>query len=146
MKRFQDDKFPLGYAVAMTHRMQAAKAKEKVAQYGITFGQVPFLMEILRNKEPMTQDALSKALFIDPAATARAVEQLEIKGLVKRKVNPKNRRQKLVSATDKATWMKGDIRASLREAMQEVLEPLTTEEQETLAMLLSKICEHGAQT
>lgn len=146
MNRFQDEQFPLGYAVAMTHRMQAAKAKEKVSQYGVTFGQVPFLMELLHNKEPMTQDALSKALFIDPAATARAVEQLEIKGLVKRKVNPKNRRQKLVSATDKANWLKSDIRSSLREATQEVLAPLTPEEQKTLATLLAKICEHGLQT
>ncbi|WP_290921432.1 MarR family transcriptional regulator [Halodesulfovibrio sp.] len=146
MTRFQDEQFPLGYAVAMAHRMQAAKAKEKVSQYGITFGQVPFMMELLHSKEPMTQDALSKALFIDPAATARAVEQLEIKGFVKRKVNPKNRRQKLVSATDKANWIKSDLRSSLREATQEVLEPLTPEEQKTLATLLAKVCKHGAQT
>lgn len=146
MNRFQDEQFPLGYAVAMTHRMQAAKAKEKISQYGITFGQVPFLMEILHNKEPMTQDALSKALFIDPAATARAVEQLEIKGFVRRKVNPKNRRQKLVSATDKANWIKGELRSSLREATHEVLAPLTAEEQKTLADLLAKICEHSMNT
>ncbi|MEZ6852631.1 MarR family winged helix-turn-helix transcriptional regulator [Halodesulfovibrio aestuarii] len=143
MKRFSEEPIPLGYAVAMTHRMQAAKAKEKVSQYGITFGQVPFLIEILHNKEPMTQDALSKALFIDPAATARAVEQLEIKGFVTREVNPKNRRQKLVSATDKANWIKGDLRSSLRETMQEMLAPLTAEEQKTLTTLLSKVCEHG---
>jgi len=146
MTRVQDEDFPLGYSVAMAHRMQAAKAKKNVSQYGITFGQVPFMMELLYNKEPMTQDALSKALFIDPAATARAVEQLEIKGFVKRKVNPKNRRQKLVSATDKANWIKSDLRSSLHKATQEVLEPLTPEEQKTLATLLGKICKHGAQT
>lgn len=146
MKRFKEEHFPLGYGVAMAHRMQAAKAKGKIAQFGVTFGQVPFLLSVLYSKEPMTQDALSKALFIDPAATARALEQLENKGFIKRKVNPKNRRQKLVSATDKASWIKGELRSSLREATQEVLAPLTTEEQKILADLLAKICEHGMNT
>ncbi|WP_066853273.1 MarR family winged helix-turn-helix transcriptional regulator [Halodesulfovibrio spirochaetisodalis] len=145
MNGFTDEQFPLGYAVSMTSRIQAAKAKEKITKFDVTFGQVPFLMEVLRNKEPMTQDELSKALFIDPAATARAIEQLEKKGLVKRKVNPKNRRQKLVSATDKANWMKGELRASLREGTQEMLEALTPEEQETLSKLLAKVCKHNMQ-
>ncbi|MCG8529059.1 MAG: MarR family transcriptional regulator [Desulfovibrionales bacterium] len=140
MDYYEESQVPLGYAVAMTSRLQSAIVKEHVQDLGITYAQVPFLAELFRQREPITQDMLSKALCIDPAATARALEHLQKKGLIRRKVNPKNRRQKLVSVTEKANWMKSDFRAALRNATMEVLEPLTRDEQEELGRLLSKVC------
>lgn len=142
MDLYEESQIPLGYVVAMTSRIQAAIVKEYVADTGVTYAQVPFLSELFRRKNPVTQDTLSKALCIDPAATARALDHLQKKGFISRKVNPKNRRQKLVSVTEKANWMKADFRAALRKSTMKLLEPLTTEEQQELGRLLSKVCLH----
>lgn len=144
MSHIFDHPIPLGYAVAMVSRIQTSALKNRLTKFGITIGQLPFLSELLWLDTPITQDALSKTLFIDPAATARALEQLEAKGFVSRKVNPDNRRQKLVRATDKARWIKGELRAELRRSTLETLAPLTTEEQEQLKDLLEKVCLHHA--
>ncbi|MCT4535032.1 MarR family transcriptional regulator [Halodesulfovibrio sp.] len=145
MKNIQNELLPLPHAIAMVNRMQAAKAKDKITDFNLTFSQIPFLMKVIHYPTALTQDQLSKMLFIDPAATARAIEQLEKKGLVTRNVNPDNRRQKLISATEKAHCMSAELRSALCAATQEILEPLKPEEQTMLAQLLTKICEYGIQ-
>ena len=139
---FNDERVPVGYGVAMVSRILTATVKKNIEPLNITPAQIPFLCELLRSNAPLTQDTLSAQLLIDPAATARAIENLEKKGLVKRKVNPENRRQKLVSVTDKANWMKGDFRSALNKTIDEVLEPLEKDEQEELSRLLTKICKY----
>ena len=76
--------------------------KQDISKLGIQASQMPFIAELLHYDSPVTQDELSAALIIDKAATARALYQLEQNGFVLRKVNPENRRQKLVIVTDKA--------------------------------------------
>lgn len=144
MSNISDRPLPLGHAVAMVSRIQVSAIKKKLTRFGITFAQLPFLAELLWMSAPVTQDELSRTLFIDPAATARALEKLEAKGFVTRKVNPENRRQNLVSATDKANWIKSELRTELKQAASKTLAPLTTEEQEQLNELLTKVCLYHA--
>lgn len=91
-----------GYHFAKLHRLMVALCKKDISKLGIQSSQMPFIAELLHYDDPVTQDELSAALVIDKAATARALDQLEQNGFVSRRVNPVNRRQKLVSATDKA--------------------------------------------
>ena len=91
-----------GYHFAKLHRLMAALCKQDLKDLGFQPSQIPFIVELLHCNGPVTQDELSTVLVIDKAATARALDQLERNGFVHRKVNPDNRRQKLVTATDKA--------------------------------------------
>ena len=91
-----------GYHFAKLHRLMAARCKQDLKDLGIQPSQIPFITELLHCDGPVTQDELSAVLVIDKAATARALDQLERSGFVSRMVNPDNRRQKLVTATDKA--------------------------------------------
>ena len=77
---FNEDQVPVGYGVAMVRRIFIATEKKHIEPLNITPAQIPFLCELLRSNTPMTQDALSAQLLIDPAATARAIENLEKKG------------------------------------------------------------------
>lgn len=105
-----------GYHFAKLHRLMVALCKEDIRKLGIQSSQMPFIAELLHYKVPVTQDVLSAALVIDKAATARALEQLEQNGFVTRVVNPQNRRQKLVSATDKAKAVQSQFYNTLQAA------------------------------
>ena len=98
-----------GYHFAKLHRLMLALCKQDLMELGIQPSQIPFIAELLHCHGPVTQDQLSAVLVIDKAATARALDQLERKGFVSRVVNPDNRRQKLVTATDKAKAIQKDL-------------------------------------
>ena len=91
-----------GYHFAKLHRLMISLYRQDILELGIKPSQIPFVAELLHHNEPLTQDELSTILVIDKAATARALEHLEKKGIVQRKINPQNRRQKLVTVTPKA--------------------------------------------
>ena len=95
-------KTQFGYHFAILHRLMITLCKREIMDLGIQASHIPFIASLLNRDEPVTQDELSAALVIDKAATARALDQLERRGFVFRMVNPDNRRQKLVTATDKA--------------------------------------------
>ena len=55
-----------------------------------------------RRTGDFTQERIARYLDIDKGAVAKTVGKLEQKGFVERTVNPQNKREKLVVATDKA--------------------------------------------
>ena len=132
-----------GYRFAMIHRIDAALVREPLSQIGITIAQIPFLMELLYRAEPLTQSDLSNALAIDPAATARTLDQLEKRGYIAREVNPENRRQKLVTATANAEEMHDDLKRILLGASNALVEEFTEEEKALLLKLLDRIIAKG---
>jgi DNA-binding MarR family transcriptional regulator len=103
-----------GYHFAKLHRLMVALCKEEINRLGIQPSQMPFIAELLHCEGPITQDELSTALVIDKAATARALDQLEKKGFVSRRINPENRRQKLVSVTEKTRHIRNRFYGTLQ--------------------------------
>ncbi|WP_300672521.1 MarR family transcriptional regulator [Desulfoluna sp.] len=143
MKSPTTRKTSFGYRFAMIHRMHAALSREGMLALGITAAQFPFLGELFHAQPPVTQETLSRTLCIDPAATARALDQLQKKGLVSREVNPENRRQKLVSATPLAWTMQEKFYKVLSNASEELVIGLSQEEKETTLTLLDRIMANG---
>jgi DNA-binding MarR family transcriptional regulator len=128
-----------GYRFAKLHRLLLSLSKEPIRSLGILPSQMPFLAVLLGNDAPITQEALSNKLIIDKAATARVVEQLEKKGFVFRVINPRNRRQKLVSATQKAHRMADKLFAALQSASNVFVSDFTKEEQATVLDLMDRM-------
>ena len=143
MNRIENRKTPFGYRFAMIHRLQAAIARDDLHALGVTASQLPFLAELFHHKAPMTQEALSTALVIDPAATARTLSQLEKKGLICRKVNPDNRRQKLVTPSPEAVALKQDFYAVLETTSEVLVTGLSPDEREAALDLLDRIMANG---
>ncbi len=71
---------------------------------GLTVNQRSILAEISRSL-PMTVGKLAEALVMDPGALAHTLKPLERDGLVEVKVDPTDRRQRLIALTD-AGWAK----------------------------------------
>lgn len=134
-----------GYRFAVIQRLQAAITRDGILALGITIAQLPFLAELFYMNTPITQDELSKILTIDPAATARALDQLEKKGLVCREVNPENRRQKLVTPSLKARELEQEFYAVLQNTSDTLSEGFTDDEKEAALNLLDRIMANGMQ-
>ena len=132
-------KTKLGYHFAILHRLIIALCKRQIMDLGIQASHIPFIASLLNLTEPVTQDELSTALVIDKAATARALDQLERSGFVHRKVNPDNRRQKLVTATPKARDIEETFLSILERSSQEMTKDFSQEELDRLLDLLNRM-------
>lgn len=128
-----------GYHFAQLHRLMLSLCKENIGGLGVQPSQMPFLVALLRVDKPITQDELSTALSIDKAATARAMEQLEKKGFVTRKINPHNRRQKLVSITTKALGIADQLFDVLQKTSKVFIKDFTRKEMTTMLTLINRM-------
>uniref|UniRef100_I2Q3K2 Transcriptional regulator n=1 Tax=Desulfovibrio sp. U5L TaxID=596152 RepID=I2Q3K2_9BACT len=89
-----------GYKLAVLHRLSAAFLSPPMRGLGLKRGWISALLEVLENPG-LTQEALSKSLKVDRAATARTLFELEGQGYVLRREDAADRRQKLVFPTEK---------------------------------------------
>lgn len=128
-----------GYYFAKLHRLVIAQYRHGIMDLGIQPSQMPFIAELFQYDDPVTQDALSAALVIDKAATARALEQLEQKGFVNRMVNPNNRRQKLITVTDKAKAIQHKLFGVLQKASNVFVQDFSEEETNQTLDLLNRM-------
>jgi DNA-binding MarR family transcriptional regulator len=128
-----------GYHFAKLHRLMVSFYKQEISDLGIQASQMPFIAELLHYDGPVTQDELSAALVIDKAATARALYQLEQNGFVSRTVNPENRRQKLVSATEKARSIQTRFYDILQSASDVFTRDFSREDMEQVLGLMNRM-------
>ena len=111
---------------------------------GLTLQQF-FLMGVLSREARVPMNALSKELRVTPPNITGVVDRLEAKGLVKRVADPKDRRKKEITLTEKGATQYERVRAGYSGPLQESLDALTPEEQEILAKLLRKFAKAIAQ-
>ena len=140
-----DTKPHFGYHFAKLHRQMIALCKPGIIELGLQPSHIPFVAKLLRRDTPLTQDELSAALVIDKAATARALDQLERKGLVRRVVNPENRRQKLVSATPKAKALEGAFFDILHNASGVLVQGFSKTDMEQALNLLKRMMANAVE-
>jgi DNA-binding MarR family transcriptional regulator len=133
------DKQNLGYHFAQLHRLMLSLCKKEISQLGVKPSQIPFLATLLKADGAMIQDELSASLSIDKAATARALHQLEKQGFVFRKINPDNRRQKLVTASQKARDISDRFFAILQENSNVLGTNISNSEMATMLSLINRM-------
>ena len=88
------------------------------------------------------QELVTRSL-IDPSSMVAVIDDLELRGLAERRPHPSDRRKHSVHLTAKGKKILGQARETALSVAEEVLAPLTDEEQETLRVLLRKLA--GAQ-
>lgn len=139
------DKTRFGYHFAQLHRLMISLCKEDIVSLGVQPSQMPFLATLLRLEDPATQDELSTALSIDKAATARALDQLEKQGLIIRKINPRNRRQKLVSASSGARLIADRLFEILKKTGDVLIKDFSKKEISTMLALLNRMISNAME-
>ena len=120
----------------LTRRLRRAQA-ERLAPLGLTPAQERALRMITRSEEPLRMTELADHLGIVPRSVTTVVDALEEAGLVRREVDPQNRRAIRLHLTDRGTAVRDDMREARRRAAEDLFAPLTAEDRKALGELLS---------
>lgn len=105
---------------------------------GIGTGELDVL-HVIRKNPGITQAGVCRVLGLDKGAVARQTAGLEAKGYLLRRENPADGRSQLLFATERAEGLK-QSKAHVEAMFYEwLLEPLSEEERQTFAELLSRL-------
>lgn len=116
--------------------------EEELKNLNIGGCQTKYLLAVAR--EPgISQEELSRSLFVNKSNVARQIEALERAGFVRREENEHDRRAVLVYPTDKLEEALPRIRDVFAAWRALVTEGFTEEERETLARLTGKLVENA---
>jgi DNA-binding MarR family transcriptional regulator len=82
---------------------------------------------------------LADHLGIVPRSLTTVVDALEEAGLVRREIDPRNRRAILLRLTDGGTAVRDDLREARRRAAEDLFAPLTPADRGLLGDLLARL-------
>lgn len=99
----------------------------------------------LYQKDGVTQDDLVQEYCIDKAATARTIQGMEKKGLVRREISSTDNRAKIVCLTPKAKTYIELIQQIQRKWIDEIKKDLTEEELRIFTHVLSVITQKAKE-
>ena len=133
-----DPERSLGRWISVLYRLNHTLIGKELEQYKIGKGQIPFLA-YLYYEDGVSQDDLSRFLFMDKACTTRALVKLEREGFITRERDSADGRVKRVFLTDKARGQER-ILTSLLSRVGEVLEQgIEPGEKDQVIALLKKM-------
>jgi DNA-binding MarR family transcriptional regulator len=120
------------------HRQFQIYLNRELKDYDINSSEYIFLVN-LYEKDGISQERLSTNLFINKAATARAIGRLEKLGYVKRTRDPNDSRAYIVTLTAKGLEMRNFIKTKLIYWTQTISSGLTTAETDDLVQKIKKM-------
>lgn len=122
----------------LTRRLRRAQA-ERLAPLGLTPAQERALRVITRSEEPPRMTELADRLGIAPRSVTTVIDALEEAGLVRREIDPHNRRAIRLYLTEQGRAFREDMREARRRAAEDLFAPLPTDDRKALAELLSLV-------
>src|SRR3984957_10638725 len=122
----------------LTRRIRRAQG-QGVAPLGLTPGQERALRLIARDEEPPRMTELADRLGIVPRSLTTVIDALEQAGLVRREIDPRNRRAILLRLTAQGPAVRDELREARRRAAEDLFSSLSETDRETLAGLLSRL-------
>ena len=115
---------------------------EEYEELGIGSYQDSYLLDICKNPG-ITQEQLSKVMYVHKSNVARQVGSLEEKGFVQRRPDPSDRRSLQLYPTEKALSALGDIRRVHAKWRELLLDGMNEEEQEIVAKCIERLAENA---
>jgi DNA-binding MarR family transcriptional regulator len=128
----------LGYLVRKTHHAIVAQLDSRLAEYGISPSTWAFLRR-LWDEDGLTQKELADALGLTPPTAVSAIDNLERRGLVERRLNGTDRRKRHIYLTAEARRMVAELRPLAIEVNNIALADLSAAEAKQLMRLLHKV-------
>jgi DNA-binding MarR family transcriptional regulator len=122
----------------LTKRLRRAQA-ERLAPFGLTPAQERALRTITRSEKPPRMTELADHLGIVPRSLTTVIDALEKGGLVRREIDPDNRRAIRLHLTEAGAAVRDDMREARRHAAEDLFAPLTDKERKALLQLLTRV-------
>ena len=115
---------------------------ERLSSYGLSGHQVKYLLAVGR-AEGVSQDELSRSLFVNKSNVARQLSALEEAGFIRREQSPEDKRVYRVYTTAAARELLPVIRAVNAEWREILCAGLSPDEVEELTRLLSALVKNA---
>jgi DNA-binding MarR family transcriptional regulator len=128
----------------LTKRLRRAQA-QRLAPLGLTPAQERALRVMTRSAEPLRMTELADHLGIVPRSVTTVIDALEQAGLVRREIDPLNRRAIRLYLTDRGTAVRDDMREARRQAAEDLFAPMPAGDRKALAELLSRLDEDSQE-
>ncbi|MBU3062791.1 MarR family transcriptional regulator [Nocardia sp. NEAU-G5] len=107
-------------------------------EHNLTWTQAKLLLALNEPPEELPMRELAWRLACDPSNLTGVADRMETRGLVRRTVNPADRRVKYLASTHEGTELAGQIRASQVRAYKALAE-LTPDEELQLEGMLERL-------
>jgi DNA-binding MarR family transcriptional regulator len=128
----------LGYLVRKTHHAIVSRLDERLVQHGISPSTWAFLRR-LWDEDGLTQKELADALGLTPPTAVSALDSLERRGFVQRRLNGSDRRKRHIYLTASARNLVAELRPLATEVNDIALAELSDAEAKELMRLLHKV-------
>ena len=113
---------------------------EILEPYNLTLTQYKVLKFLLTNpKETIRQVDIEEHFYIRNPTVTRVLQNLEKKGLIERRINPKDNRSKVICLTEKAKAMESLLYKLGDELERRLTSNLTNDDKQELLRLLKKL-------
>lgn len=131
-----------GHLIRRLHQVSVSVFNESVSADGFSITSVQFAaMNALRVNPGIDQRTLSELIAYDRATIGGVVDRLEAKGYVKRRVNPTDRRARVVELTEAGDQVLAEVIPRVREAQVRMLTGLDDAERARFLALAKKAIE-----
>jgi DNA-binding MarR family transcriptional regulator len=140
INRFRDTELAseIEFLLARARNMGIMHANESLVSLGLKARSYVVLSLAVSGLKP-TQRELADFINLDASQIVAIVDDLEKKGLVARQPAPSDRRTNVIVATDLGVARYGQARAVTAQAELESLSALSSDEQQTLRDLLTRV-------
>lgn len=115
--------------------------EKRLREFDLTFGEQVIIMFLSRNEE-VNQDAISKRYMIDKGMVAKTLNKLETKGFISREQNPDNKRENIISLTQKGADILNNIKNIIDEWNEILYEEMSEDEIACMKKLTNKMVEN----
>ncbi len=124
---------------ARTSRTCRKTVSKSVAHLDLTESRWRVMIHMALLGEGCTQQILAESLEIEMPSLTRTIKQLETAGLIKRIVDDKDKRSRLLYFTPMGKGRMNDIESTLAALRDEVYAGISDEELNTMALCINKI-------
>ena len=128
----------LGFIISRTNTKIKNNLAKALKPYNITHEQWP-LLKWLWIQDGISQKELSEKSFKDQPTTARILDKLERRGLIRRQADAEDRRVTLIYLTSKGQEIKDPLIPLALQSLEHALQGLSEQEQDELKNLLNRI-------
>lgn len=132
-----------GFLIRRLHQIHTALFAEECAAEHVT----PLMYSVLTalaQLGPVDQTTLAAAVSIDKTNMADLLERLRKRGLLRRRVSPKDRRVRLTALTEEGRALLERIEAAATRAHERTVAALTPEERALFVALMERIIDDAA--
>ncbi|MDA3823073.1 MAG: MarR family transcriptional regulator [Bacteroidales bacterium] len=130
-----------GLYVSIINRAASSYFTKALAPFHIGPGMQAYLL-VIGDEEVMSQEAITKRLTVDKANVTRAMKSLEQLSLIKREVDPTDKRKILISLTNKGIEVKKEITIISKKWIDILKSPLNDNEWASFNSSLKKIIDN----